>query len=263
MGEKRLVYDVGLHMGEDSSFYLSQGYRVIAFEANPDLIAYCSNRFQKQICAGEITIVEGAIVDPGVGETISFYRNRRKSVWGTTRRDWKDRNELLSSDSIEITVQAIKFNDCLAAYGTPYFAKIDIEGADRLVLRALCKLASPPMFVSVESEKVDFNQLVTDFDLLDGAGYRRFKIVQQATIPGSMLRGYRFENHASGPFGEDLPGPWLDRGEAIDRYRKIFKAYEWIGDRSLVGRFGRSITKPLEKLLKIGLPGWHDLHAAR
>ena len=34
---KDLVYDVGMHKGEDTEFYLRKGFRVIAFEADPDL----------------------------------------------------------------------------------------------------------------------------------------------------------------------------------------------------------------------------------
>ena len=40
-----LIYDVGVHRGEDSAYYLAKGYRVRAFEANPDLVAGCRTRF--------------------------------------------------------------------------------------------------------------------------------------------------------------------------------------------------------------------------
>ena len=30
-----LIFDVGLHRGEDTEFYLKKGFRVVAFEANP------------------------------------------------------------------------------------------------------------------------------------------------------------------------------------------------------------------------------------
>ena len=56
-----LVYDVGLHKGEDSAFYLAKGYRVVAFEANPDLTSMCRARFSSEILAERLTIVEGAI----------------------------------------------------------------------------------------------------------------------------------------------------------------------------------------------------------
>jgi 16S rRNA A1518/A1519 N6-dimethyltransferase RsmA/KsgA/DIM1 with predicted DNA glycosylase/AP lyase activity len=33
---KDLIYDVGMHHGEDTEFYLRKGFRVVAFEADPD-----------------------------------------------------------------------------------------------------------------------------------------------------------------------------------------------------------------------------------
>jgi hypothetical protein len=31
-----LIYDIGMHQGEDTEFYLQKGFNVIAFEADPD-----------------------------------------------------------------------------------------------------------------------------------------------------------------------------------------------------------------------------------
>ena len=47
--EKDLVYDVGLHKGEDTEYYLKKGFRVIAIEANPQLISECKARFREAI----------------------------------------------------------------------------------------------------------------------------------------------------------------------------------------------------------------------
>lgn len=33
--DRDLVYDVGMHNGDDTAFYVSQGYRVVAIEADP------------------------------------------------------------------------------------------------------------------------------------------------------------------------------------------------------------------------------------
>ena len=35
-----LIYDVGMHKGEDTEFYLSKGFKVVGFEADPDLTQY-------------------------------------------------------------------------------------------------------------------------------------------------------------------------------------------------------------------------------
>ncbi len=47
-----LVYDVGMHRGEDTAFYLAKGYRVVGFEANPELVEACQRRFAAEIGGG-------------------------------------------------------------------------------------------------------------------------------------------------------------------------------------------------------------------
>ena len=60
-----LIYDVGMHKGEDTDFYLRKGFRVVAFEADPDLTGYCRKRFKEFLDSGQLKIVEGAIVSLG------------------------------------------------------------------------------------------------------------------------------------------------------------------------------------------------------
>ena len=43
--KQNLIFDVGLHKGEDTDFYLKKGFSVVAFEADPDLVAACQERF--------------------------------------------------------------------------------------------------------------------------------------------------------------------------------------------------------------------------
>jgi FkbM family methyltransferase len=76
-------------------------------------------------------LIEAAIAEkPG---EITFFLNRN-SVWGTIRPQWAERNKSLGSECITVKVNAIMFSDVLAAHGTPYYLKIDIEGADLLCL---------------------------------------------------------------------------------------------------------------------------------
>ena len=83
-----------MHHGEDTDHYVKKGFRVIAFEADPDLAARCRRKFSDQIEKGKVTIVEGAIVPPSNakgGKTIKFYKNNDVDVWGTVvdQRDAK------------------------------------------------------------------------------------------------------------------------------------------------------------------------------
>ena len=61
---KDLIYDFGMHKGEDTEFYLRKGFRVIAFEANPELVRLCRNRLKGFIDQGQLTVIEGAILNP-------------------------------------------------------------------------------------------------------------------------------------------------------------------------------------------------------
>lgn len=48
-----LIYDVGLHRGEDTDYYLQKGFRVVAVEANPQLVDECTARFAREIADGK------------------------------------------------------------------------------------------------------------------------------------------------------------------------------------------------------------------
>ena len=62
--DKNLIFDVGLHRGEDTEFYLKKGFRVVAFEANPELVALCSQKFMPFMNQGQLNIIQGAIAEP-------------------------------------------------------------------------------------------------------------------------------------------------------------------------------------------------------
>jgi 16S rRNA A1518/A1519 N6-dimethyltransferase RsmA/KsgA/DIM1 with predicted DNA glycosylase/AP lyase activity len=58
-----LIYDVGMHTSEDTEFYLKKGFRVVAFEADPELAQRCREKFSAAIEQNRLVIVEGAIVN--------------------------------------------------------------------------------------------------------------------------------------------------------------------------------------------------------
>lgn len=264
-----LVYDVGLHRGEDSAFYLAKGYRVVAFEANTDLIGLCRARFSAEISAGRMAIVEGAI-SRSFEAMVRFYKHPN-TVWGTTDEKWVARN-LVVAESEAVDVPAVNFADALRNTGMPSFIKIDIEGADRLCLEALLGFDQRPRSVSIESSK-DWAGLEAELSLLERLGYDSFAVVQQATIPGSEIATrtrdgspltFCFEDDASGAFGSDV-GPWMGRAAAMARYRRIFWAYRLLGDDSLIRKtkLGRGLRGQAARYLGRPLPGWFDTHATQ
>ena len=146
-----LIFDVGLHKGEDTDFYLKKGYDVVAFEANSDLISQCKVRFHSQIEESKLIIVEGAIAPASMGQRVTFYKNLKNSVWGTIRPQWAQRNEKRGAGSISLEVDRVDIAEAFKKYGIPFYLKIDIEGADLLVLDALRGFADRPQYISIKS----------------------------------------------------------------------------------------------------------------
>lgn len=270
-----LIFDIGLHQGEDTEFYLDKGFDVIAFEANPDLVDQCRRKFANEIADQRLVIVQGAIVDVancGCASTVKFYRNENNSVWGTIFDEWAERNESFGTESNCIEVPAINIADYLHLHGIPHYMKIDIEGADVLCLRALLDFAIRPNYVSIESEKREFQKLIEEFELLERLGYSTFMAVQQANIesqiaPQPPLEG-QFVNRpfppgSSGLFGRELPGKWKTLSEVLRQYRQIFVLYRMFGDFGISkkSRIGRRIERALSTWLQQPLPGWYDTHA--
>ena len=172
--------------------------------------------FNEAITNGTLRLIEGAIAPASAGDKIIFYANPTETVWGTTKAEWARRNENAWTSERNYRGQSGEIADVYRTYGIPFYLKIDVEGADRLVLEQLKLFSDRPHYVSLESEKVDFAQLKAELELLKSLGYTKFKLVQQQAIPGTKITtraldgrliDYVFEPHASGPFGADLPRP--------------------------------------------------------
>jgi FkbM family methyltransferase len=146
---------MGMHKGEDTDYYLQKGFRVIGFEANPELANECRARFANAIDRKDLTVINGAIVEPNslaAGQkTVKFYKNVKKSVWGTVSSDWARRNEMLGTQSEVIEVEVVDFKECLSRFGIPYYMKIDIEGSDIVCLKSLLDFEFKPDYISIES----------------------------------------------------------------------------------------------------------------
>ncbi len=270
-----LIYDIGLHRGQDTEFYLKKGYRVVAFEAEPENAAFCRQRFAGEIADGRLTIVEGAIIDATAktnGDGVRFYRNTDHSLWGSASEAWAFRNAVMGTTTEVISVPAVDLAAAIEEHGMPHYLKADIVGSETICLEALLAFEERPDYVSIRSEKLVFNKLEHEFDLLERLGYTEFKAVKQdfehiiSKLPSENGNGaatFRFEAGASGPFGDETPGRWKTRDEALADYRRIFVRYWLFGDYSYLiqtGR-GRRFIAAVERITRRSLPGWFDTHA--
>jgi len=271
-----LVYDVGMHKGEDTDYYIRKGFRVVGIEADPNLAELCRTRFAGQIRDGKLVLVEGAITESPSGETgqgkTKFYKNKNISVWGTVVNERANLYEQLGTSHEIIEVPVVNFSDCLKEYGIPHYLKIDIEGMDKACLKSLLHFQQRPDYISIESEKVFFNKLIEEIDLLAQLGYTGFKAIQQSGISHQIepnpsneghYVGYRFIEGSSGLFGSDLPSEWKDYNQILDKYKFIFLQYNLFGDSGKLNRYypGKVLRKGLSILLRKTIPGWYDTHA--
>ena len=165
----KTIFDVGMYDGSDTEYYLSKGYRVISIEANPYLIATAEKKFQKELLAGQLVLVNAAICDrhsEKVTLTISIEDLGSSSTIPTMV---SDRSPLES-----VTVPGVLITDLVKEYGLPYYMKIDIEGADRYCILPLHESVKPE-YISFEAGK-DMEELVRH---LSSIGFTKFKAINQ------------------------------------------------------------------------------------
>jgi FkbM family methyltransferase len=275
--KRTLIYDVGLHQGEDSEFYLRKGFNVVAFEADPDLAASCRKRLAKYLDNQQLQIIEGAIVADecvaGDQKKIKFYKSG-VSVWGTVNADWALRNEKIGARSEEIEVAVVNFKEAIQQFGVPYYMKIDIEGSDLVCLEALRGFSEKPDYVSIESEMAQFGDLEKEISLLEELGYTDFLAVQQEGIEGVLpprpasegdYVAYEFPPGSTGLFGKELGEEWKSKEEILAQFRRIHQLhaiFSGFSERGLNRNWvGSKICNLIKRIVRKPLPGWYDTHA--
>lgn len=228
-----IAYDIGMHNGDDTHYYLSKGYDVVSVEANSALCQAAAERFASEVSNKRLTILNFAISDKR-GE-IDFYHHKQESEWGTIVKP-EDLSEWTMSP-----VKTAPLSDIVLAGPEADFIKIDIEGADYFALDSLQAANRMPKSIVCEAHslKILCKLIVMDykrFRIVNGKSarkaYRKHKIT---TLAGERMP-FRFSSHSSGPVGSDLPGEWYSAEQA---------AHLW-GARALM--YGH---------------GWFDIHAER
>lgn len=268
-----LIIDVGMHDGADTAFYLAKGFRVVAVEANPALVAAGEERFAQAIDEGRLRIIGAAIAE--TSGTVELAVSDDMSIWSSLSSDFIERNEAIGTTYRHIEVSAMPFEDVLAEVGVPHYLKVDIEGLDMLCIRALHHFEPRPAFVSIESAVTSNQAAAQDvFDEiaeLSSLGYQSFKYVNQAKHPkvqmpyppkeGAFVNA-QFETRDSGPFGLETPGRWYPATEALLRAQPIRTHHNVIG---LGGRWSRTLPARAYGFIRYKMPrkpGWYDLHAS-
>lgn len=211
-----LIMDIGMNNGRDSLFYLKKGFRVVAVEANPLLVEKACLELAEFIESGQLVIEALGLTDkPG---EFTFYQNLDNDHWSSFRKDWGTRERTRYR---EIVVSGVPPHVLFERHGVPYYLKIDIEGHDIDVVRALYRLPRRPRYLSIEEHEAHY------FAELWSLGYRHFKLVNQRELSrvkcpypareGNYV-GIIFDDTTSGPFGEETPGSWKTFEQIMHQY---------------------------------------------
>ena len=258
-----LVYDLGAHNGDDTAFYLSQGYRVVAVEPTPSLALRLKQRFATAIQDGRVYVLNAAITDANT-EKADFYISR-SDYQSSLIKDISARESVIM-DTIEVPARMLV--SLFREFGVPRYCKMDIEGYDARVINTISSDSGWPPYLSCEAccdniNEVNSNEerLYLTLDAMRSAGYTAFKIVDQEhfailgetehfsylhSLPGRIkaklraLAGRPLPTTA--PFGEQLPGDWKDYATTKKYLTHHFREYF-------------RLTQNKEKIF------WVDLHA--
>jgi FkbM family methyltransferase len=246
--ERRRVYDIGAHIGEDTAYYLQRGYNVVAVDANPALIEGLRQRFARSISDNRLILVHAAIIEQP-GDQVAFFVS---SEPGESSLDSTRINEL-GMVAEQIMVPACRIAELFSHYGKGLYCKMDIEGGDIQALKSLNPTNNLPDFFSIEISGLPIHALLKQraelfmtLEELKRLGYRKFKLVDQYTLTTltqapfysrqrflykrikqrlarifgfstptlnprawySRKHAYRFTTDSSGVFGDDIVGEW-------------------------------------------------------
>jgi FkbM family methyltransferase len=268
----KLIFDIGMHTGKDTLFYLKKGFKVVSVEANSDLIEKAKIKFSEEISNGLLTLVDKAISVDSDSE-ITFYVNKDKDDWGTIDPDW---NRSMNNNYISKTVSTINLEDLIKKFGVPYYIKIDIEGADVLCLKSLLNIKEIPEYLSVElltpnnlsSKKVNALEIISYLYVL---GYRKFSIVDQSknhtrSVPFPPKEGEYFDcvfdGESSGLFGKELNEPIYSLDEISRLYLDYFYPKKQVVNNKWYDRFF-SKEKEIKENVIFHENGWFDIHASK
>jgi FkbM family methyltransferase len=235
--EMKTVFDIGMYDGSDTAYYLEIGCRVVAVEANPNLVQNAQQQFQLQIASGQLTCVHAAI-SPNGSEVELFLAGTDLGSSSLFSERVAHKRPLGGIRVPGLTVQQL-----FARYGVPDYLKVDIEGADRLCVLALTP-EQRPRYLSFEIGNDVFELLAH----IESVGFKRFKIISQISFreisnenclydrlarrlikylgfgrPELIRRGNRFFviGHSSGPVPWESDGRWSSAAAIRGKLRQM------------------------------------------
>jgi FkbM family methyltransferase len=133
-----------MNNGDDTAYYLRRGFRVVAIEPNPALMATACERFRREIEAGELTILNvGVAAADGELPFWVCLTDSRLSSFDRRFASLDDRQPVK-----EIRVPCRTFRSILDEFGVPFYLKAILKRSAASP-RDPCAECATPVAVSV------------------------------------------------------------------------------------------------------------------
>jgi len=215
---KNVIFDFGANIGLNIPYYLLKAHRVVAVEGNPSAARIILEKFPD---SSLVTVENYVVSNFGSDKLIPFYINEKKSFL-SSMTPLKEAElaikHLLPSKTVTEIIKKNLNNDHL------FFVKFDLEGAD---YDAISNMFAGGYFPTILTSEI-YNIHVIDL-IFSSNKYNAFKIVngqniskdykKSKIITENRKKKYKFLSHSSGPFGDDLHGPYLTKNE-VQAYLK-------------------------------------------
>lgn len=251
--DSALVIDVGMGLGADTRYYLSQGFRVASVEANPRSVqtAVSDTYTVPFLSTGQLSFLHAAVSPVGRGGgTTKFFAF-------STRPEQSNVEEWLEEQGGEpIFVRSIECADLVRIYGRPVYMKIDIEANSfhcldslhhhhrRSLFHVNVSHTPLPKYLSLEVESPGsvghFQELLLDM------GYTAYKVCRQYIYSPAPCE--------QGAYGTQVPGcgsgPFGERAVDYKRGTRWAKLAELQTDADWIDEFLNGLD-------------WFDLHVSR
>lgn len=218
-----VIYDIGANVGSNIPYYLLKADQVIAVEANPIMANDIRKNYSDAISSGRLVVVDSVLSAENTSAKVNFFVHDANPLLS----QFPEPSENLRSQFTKIQVQSISIVELIAQYGCPYYVKIDAEGYDAQLLRAMFAHDIRPPYISAECQDAEVFAL-----MLIMGGYKSFKIIDGARVSneyaghcieakGGGAEIYSFPTHSAGPFGDDIDGPWHTGNSALLHLARI------------------------------------------
>lgn len=210
----KVIFDIGANKGQNLNYFLNKADIVIAIEANPYLVEKIESDFKKFINNKKLIVRNIALTNNENIKKIDFYIHKIKNTHSTIYPDdiSKFYKHEVKCDKASLIIQKYlkEFNISKIEY-----IKIDIEGADKLVLEDLLKNNILAKNLSVECHDPEVLELLisspyNSFKFISGID-RNFKNDIKIITKDFNEKIINFHVHSSGPYGEDIPGEHYDK----------------------------------------------------